>query len=94
MDYPSPDALWELGDRISKDASLASVYKWNMSRNVAIPEEIKSSEQLGISCLIKTSNTDEEDRCNGVKRKLFDDPAEALVNMFEGDWVKKATSAS
>ena len=44
MDYPSPDALWELGDRISKDASLASVYKWNMSRNVAIPEEIKSSE--------------------------------------------------
>ena len=90
--YVTPDELWKLADRIDKDSSLASVYKWNMTRNVAMPVPISQDDAGKIACMLKTSNTDEEDRCNGVKAKLLDNPAEALFNFLEGTWVKEATS--
>jgi hypothetical protein len=64
--YPTPNELWMLADKISKDMTLASVYQWNMSRNVGFPSDIGSSDAGKIACSLKTSNTDEEDRCNGV----------------------------
>jgi hypothetical protein len=91
--YPSPDELWKLADKISTDNTFASVFKWNMTRNVSVPSGVSGSEASKLACMLKTSNTDEEDRCNGVTRKLFDDPAEAIVNFLEGSWIKKAKSA-
>jgi hypothetical protein len=87
----SPDSMYDLGERMVDDRTLASLFRWNLSRNVKEPTNMSASEMKDQSCMVTTSETWETDECNGRKNhtSLFHSPGDWLFNFVIGEWVVK-----
>ena len=83
----SPDAMYKLAGMIRVDPRVASLYKWNMSRNVGKHEpscDLDCRKEL--ACMLRTSEVYETDDCmQRHHRDWFSDPGTAIADWLIGD---------
>jgi len=64
--YVTPNEMHKLAVKVGESRSMASLFRWQMARNVGVPTDITIKETKQMSCMLQTSEVHEQDNCNGV----------------------------